>query len=183
MIDTRKKEEYIRDAVELAESVFVDDKDLRKIFKEIRDKQSSKKNNNVEGELLSSIGCFHRYDKHLRKNAVNYSGSQGALFLMARIFAVSKILQIDFPIIIDHFRGGELSSIKEEKVIDLFKLLNKQVIFTCTLKDEEKNKYVGMDGVNDVSFDGVEKFHLLTESHNEKFREILNEVSINLELQ
>ncbi len=70
VIDTRKKEDYIKDAVELSNSVIVDDKDLRKIFKEIRDKQSSKKNNGAEGELLSSIGCFQKYDKHIRKDDI-----------------------------------------------------------------------------------------------------------------
>lgn len=70
VIDTRKKEDYIKDAVELSDLVIVDDKDLRKIFKEIRDKQSSKKNNSAEGEFLSSIGCFYKYDKHIRKDDI-----------------------------------------------------------------------------------------------------------------
>ncbi len=70
VIDSRKKEDYIRDAVQFESSLIIDDKDLRKIFKEIRDKQSAKKNNRVEGEQISSIGCFVNYDKFLRKEDI-----------------------------------------------------------------------------------------------------------------
>lgn len=70
VINDKSKEDYIKDAVNLSDSVIVDNKYLLKIFKEIRDKQSSKKNNNVEGEILTSIGCFYKYDKHLTKNEI-----------------------------------------------------------------------------------------------------------------
>ncbi len=70
VINYRKKEDYIRDAVQFESSLIIEDRDLRKIFKEIRDKQSSKKNNRAEGELLSSIGCFAKYDKFLKKEDI-----------------------------------------------------------------------------------------------------------------
>lgn len=70
VIDSHSKEEYIKDAVDLSSHAIVDDKTLRKIFKDIRDKQSNKKNNNVEGKLLTSIGGFHIYDKHLKKESI-----------------------------------------------------------------------------------------------------------------
>lgn len=122
-------------------------------------------------------------DNIFTKKDVNYSGSQGALYLMARIYAASKLLKFDFPIYIDHFRGGELSTIKENKVIDLFKSLNKQVIFTCTLKKEETNKYLLAADINDISLDYVEKFHLLTPEYNTQFLNLLEKLSINLNIQ
>lgn len=70
VINDKSKEDYIKDAVNLSDSVIVDNKYLLKIFKEIRNKQSSKKNNNVEGEILTSIGCFYKYDKHLTKDEI-----------------------------------------------------------------------------------------------------------------
>lgn len=70
VIDDKSKEQYIKDAAELSDSVIVDDLYLKKIFKEIRDKQSSKKNNNLEGELLNSIGCFYKYDKYISKEEI-----------------------------------------------------------------------------------------------------------------
>lgn len=70
VIDSHSKEDYIRDAVQFKSSLIIDDTDLRKIFKEIRDKQSSKKNNNLEGTLIGSIGCVFNYDKFLSKEDI-----------------------------------------------------------------------------------------------------------------
>lgn len=70
VIDSHTKEEYIKDTVQFKSSLIINDVDLRKIFKEIRDKQSSKKNNNVEGELIQSIGCVLQYDKCLSKDEI-----------------------------------------------------------------------------------------------------------------
>lgn len=70
VIDSHSKEEYIKDAVQFKSSLIIDDKDLRKIFKELRDKQSSKKNNNLNGKLISSIGCVFNYDKFLIKEDI-----------------------------------------------------------------------------------------------------------------
>ena len=103
--------------------------------------------------------------------------------VVTRIYACSKLLGINFPIIIDHFRGGELSSLKEDNIINLFASLNKQIIFTCTLKNEEKDKYSNNNQINDISFDYVEKFHLLQERDNEEFRKLLKLFSINIDIQ
>lgn len=116
-------------------------------------------------------------------NDVNYSGSQGTLYLMSRIYACSRLLDSDFPIIIDHFRGGELSSIKEEKILELFLELNKQVILTCTLKEEENDKYKNNNIIHDISFDKVTKFKLLQSRYNEEFRDELKKFHINLDVQ
>ena len=70
VIDSHTKEEYIKDAVQFKSSLIINDVDLRKIFKEIRDNQSSKKNNNVEGVLIQSIGCVIQYDKCLSKDEI-----------------------------------------------------------------------------------------------------------------
>ncbi len=51
--------------------------------------------------------------------------------------ALNNILSHNFPLIIDSFREGELSSSKEILMLDEFIKLNKQVILTSTLKDEE----------------------------------------------
>ena len=70
VINSYTKEQYIRLTAKLNESVVIDDAILRKIFKEIRDRQSSKKNNNVEGQLLSSVGDFVKFDKWIKKEAI-----------------------------------------------------------------------------------------------------------------
>ena len=122
-------------------------------------------------------------DDIFTKKSINYSGSQGALFLMARVYAASKVMDLDFPIIIDDFRGGELSTIKESHVISLFERLNKQVILSCTLKEEEKAKYASINSVNDISFDRVPKFHLLNSADKTHLVLLLNKLAINLGIQ
>ena len=114
------------------------------------------------------------------KSEVNYSGSQGAIYLMARIYACSKVLDIDFPIVIDHFRDGEISTIKEENVISLFSSLNKQIILTCTLKKEENAKYDNRIDVNAISFDQIQPFNLMSSKYNEKFIELIRAFSISI---
>lgn len=66
VVDCHSKEEYVKDAVNYNSSLIVDDLRLRKVFKELRDKQSSKKNNNVEGEQIENISGFVCYDKYFR---------------------------------------------------------------------------------------------------------------------
>lgn len=117
------------------------------------------------------------------KNSINYSGCQGALFMMSKLYAASKLMKIDFPIYIDHFRGGEISTLKEEKIIKIFKELNKQIILSCTLKNEENNKYSHNPYVHAISFDNIEKFHLLSSKYNEEFEKKLKDLMIDLSIQ
>lgn len=102
---------------------------------------------------------------------------------MSKIYAASKVMNLDFPICIDHFRGGEISSIKEEKIIKLFNELDKQVILSCTLKDEESNKYDSLEGVHSISFDNFEKFKILNSKYNNEFKKKLLEFCINIDIQ
>lgn len=155
-----------------------------------------------EQETKTKESVYHEFVKYMRefyetaepddpleiidiftKSNVNYSGSQGALFLMARIYAASKIMNLDFPIFIDHFRGGEISSLKEEVIVDLFRTFNKQIILSCTLKNEENNKYDTFDNIHNISFDGVEKFHLLKPEYNDRFNQLLRDFRIDLLIQ
>ena len=155
-----------------------------------QDEISSKEN--VYNKFLEYMNEFYSIaepddslviDDIFTKKSINYSGSQGALFLMARVYAASKVMNLDFPIIIDDFRGGELSTIKEGHVINLFERLNKQVILSCTLKDEEQEKYTSINGVNDISFDNISKFHLLNDEDKSHLVLLLNKLAINLDIQ
>lgn len=66
VIDDKDKEKYILDAVSISSSLSFDSVHLSKLFKEIRDMQSAKKNNNVDGEIINSIGDFISFDKHFK---------------------------------------------------------------------------------------------------------------------
>ena len=117
------------------------------------------------------------------KNNINYSGSQGVLYIMSRYYASSKFYNCHFPIIIDDFRDGEISTIKEDIIIDYFISLEKQVILTCTLKDEEKTKYLLMNKINNISFNNVQKFSIMNKTYNQKFVELLSKFNIDLSIQ
>lgn len=122
VIDSHTKEEYIKDAVELSSSVIVDDAYLRKIFKEIRDKQSSKKNNNAEGKLLSSIGCFYNFDKHIRKEEIEDLIINRICFNSA--LSDLKSVPISFSKIIRDVDETIYEENIEKNQDDIFRLLN-----------------------------------------------------------
>lgn len=143
----------------------------------------------VLDEIVSGMNEFYSYvepddplcitDMFTIQN-INYSGSQGALFLLARLYALTKSLKIEHPIIVDHFRGGELSSLKEDLILEKLLKLNRQIIMTCTLKNEEQGKYDDIPGVHSISFDEIKKFDLLTENYVERANLILKELKIIL---
>lgn len=66
-----------------------------------------------------------------------YSGSEATEFHLAKMFAFAHILKHDYPIIVDSFRTEDLSTDREDKVLDEFLRLNNQIIFTTTVKKEE----------------------------------------------
>lgn len=69
VICDKSKEQYVKDAVDYNVNL-VDDKYFRKLFKEIRDFQSAKKNNNLEGTEISSIACLFQYDKYISLKSI-----------------------------------------------------------------------------------------------------------------
>ena len=58
------------------------------------------------------------------------------------------ILKHEFPIVVDSFRAEDLSTGKENAVLDIAKKYKDQIIFTTTLKSEEIGKYDMMEGIN-----------------------------------
>lgn len=93
---------------------------------------------------------------------------------------MKKVLNHDFPIVMDYFRDGELSSLKEAKVIDLFNKLSNQVIFTVTLKDEEIGKYDDLKDVNHINYINNEPFKLLSNRYLDDFLETCNSLSLKI---
>ncbi len=184
----------IIDAAEIDKQIYSLDKQIADIKEKITSISTKKedckiKSIDVYNELISHMNNFYSncdtndpltISDLFTKSNVNYSGSQGAIYLMSRIYACSKVLEIDFPIIIDHYRDGEISSIKEENVISMFASLNKQVILTCTLKKEENTKYDNRKDVNAISFDNIRPFNLMTTNYNEKFLELVQAFSISI---
>lgn len=87
--------------------------------------------------------------------------------------AFEKILKHKFPLIVDGFREGELSTPSEKRVIDEFKKTSKQIILTATLKDEEYHKYDKDDLISKHDFSNIESKHLLRVEYVKEFEKKL----------
>ena len=113
------------------------------------------------------------------KNQI-YSGSEGSEYYLAKVYAFVEVLKHPFPIVMDSFREGELSSEKEKIIIENFTKISNQIIFTATLKDQEKNKYDEFKNINKLDYSSIDTCHLLNKKYLDDFREIIKEFSLNL---
>lgn len=113
----------------------------------------------------------------------NYSGCEGSEYYIAKKYTYADFLKHPFPVVIDSFREGELSSDKEDIVLNKFKNLNNQVIFTATLKEEEysANKYDNYDFVNKIDYSKIETCKLLGKAHLKDFKNILKDLSVKID--
>lgn len=107
-----------------------------------------------------------------------YSGSEATEFHLARMYAFCKVLQHKYPIIIDSFRAEDLSSDREERVLEIFKELPNQIIFTTTLKKEEGAKYTQADGLNNIDFSNHITNKMLADTYIERFMKSLNDILV-----
>ncbi|WP_347286077.1 hypothetical protein, partial [uncultured Bacteroides sp.] len=62
-----------------------------------------------------------------------YSGSEATIFHLVKLFALQFVLHHNFPIVIDSFRAEDLSTDKENTVLEISKSTGNQVILTTTL--------------------------------------------------
>lgn len=110
------------------------------------------------------------------KNSETYSGSEEQEFYYCKILALDEYFRHDFPLIIDSFRDGEISSVKEEKMLKNYVKRYKQVILTATLKTEEYSflKYSEMKNINAIDYSMNEDNKILQKSHCIEFNKILD---------
>jgi hypothetical protein len=114
------------------------------------------------------------------KASETYSGSEGQEYYFCKIMALNSILAHQFPIIIDSFREGELSTSKEMIMLNEFLKLDKQVIITSTLKKEEysADKYSNINDLNVIDYSNFEDSKILQESYVVSFAEILTKFNV-----
>lgn len=109
-------------------------------------------------ELYNSVdpaGNLNFTDIFATRN-MTFSGSEEQEYYYSRTIAIYWVLKYDFPIVMDCFRQGELSTKKEAIMIDEYIRTNRQVILTSTLKDEEYQsgtKYYSIPGVNAINYE------------------------------
>jgi len=121
-------------------------------------------------------------DGFFTKNNENFSGSEEQIFYFSKLVSIAKHLPIDFPLIVDCFRDGEISTDKEKKMVREYMGLRKQIILTATLKDQEyiTQKYVSEDGLNPIDYSAIQPNKILGPGYVSDFVGLLK--TFNLEL-
>lgn len=134
---------------------------------------------NAAYDTIDPTGNLHFDDLFTKKDEV-YSGSEATIFHLSRIYALSKVLNHNYPIVVDSFRAEDLSTSKENIVLDLYKELSNQVIFTTTLKLEELGKYDTRTDIHHIDYKEHEPSKMLSVVYVNEFCELLSSLSINL---
>lgn len=129
-------------------------------------------------KAIDPNGNLHFDDLFTKKDEV-YSGSEATIYL-SRIYALSKVLNHNYPIVVDSFRAEDLSTSKENIVLELYKELSNQVIFTTTLKLEELGKYDSRTDIHHIDYKEHLPSKMLSEIYVDEFRELLRSLSINM---
>ena len=109
-----------------------------------------------------------------------YSGSDATVFHLVKLFALLSALHHDFPIVIDSFRAEDLSTEKENIVLEIAKEVDNQIIFTTTLKYEEMGKYDSIVGINHINYQSHTPSKLLNTTYVDDFANLLSSLSVNL---
>ena len=144
----------------------------------------------IKSGILSSMNAFYKLvdpngtqefkDFFATKN-MTFSGSEEQEYYFSRTLAIFWHLKHNFPIIMDSFRKGELSTKKENTMIEEYKKTGLQVILSSTLKDEEYSsgtKYYNTPGVNAINYELNPSSHILRASDCNKFTALVNSFGI-----
>lgn len=134
---------------------------------------------NLTYKQIDPTGNLLFEDLFTKKDEV-FSGSEATVFHLVKLYSLAKILNHHYPIVVDSFRAEDLSTVKESIVIDLFKQLPNQVIFTTTLKTQELGKYDDVDGIFHIDYKEHLPSKMLTENYVEEFKALLAELSIQI---
>ena len=110
-----------------------------------------------------------------------FSGSEATVFHVVKMYALQKVLAHDWPIIIDSFRAEDLSTGKEKIVIEKYKELKNQVIFTTTLKDEEMGKYDNRDDINHIDYKDHAPSKMLSPDYCVRFKQLVSEFAFDID--
>ena len=110
------------------------------------EKEAKKKCREMKDDIIVRMNKLYReidpygstlFDDIFTKKDETYSGSEEQEYYYSRILAINDYFEHPYPLLIDCYRSGEISSQKEDVMIKNFILRNKQVVITSTLKAEE----------------------------------------------
>ncbi|WP_369921144.1 hypothetical protein AB8E32_02220 [Marinomonas polaris] len=141
--------------------------------------------NNFDEKLIEEMTNLYKsidpngnleFDDIFTKRDSTFSGSEGQEFYFCKLIALSNLLNHNFPIVVDSFRDGELSTNKEDSMLEIYSNLDRQVILTSTLKDEEYNsdKYEKRGDVNSIDYSKHQDCKILSGDNKESFIELIS---------
>lgn len=120
------------------------------------------------------------FDSLFTKFTETYSGSEAQIFYYSKLKAISEVLALPFPVVVDSFREGELSTEKEHRMLDGYKTLRRQVVLTSTLKAQEYSdkKYDGIERVHPIDYSSIPANRILSTEYAPQFRDILSKFNL-----
>lgn len=121
-------------------------------------------------------GGIQYFEDLFTKSNETYSGSEEQEFYFSKLMALNEVLEHKYPIIIDSFRDGEISTEKESLMIEIFKGLEKQIILSATLKLEEysSQKYATFEAVKAIDYSAHGNSHILNKEMLSTFNNIFS---------
>ncbi|MBC1421394.1 hypothetical protein IA612_08450 [Listeria seeligeri] len=156
---------------------------------ETNDYDAIEKQNLFIDEIISEMNFVYKQidpngtlifdDIFTKKNEV-FSGSEATEFHLSKLYALAKVLQHPYPIVIDSFRAEDLSTDREQIVINLFNQLENQIVFTTTLKKEEIGKYNLLNTLNHIDYSLHEPSKILKKEFSDEFHKLAKKLMINI---
>lgn len=162
----------------------IDDLKRKLSAKSENDKETQQAQKSVVNSIVSLMNEYafeidksrrEKYQGIFSTKSQTYSGSDQQIYYFCKLMALRKHFDYTYPIIIDAFREGEISSGKENLMIDKFAAINNQVLISATLKDEEykSGKYVSSSKVNVIDYSKHIDNKILSDLNIVKFKNIL----------
>lgn len=116
------------------------------------------------------------YESLFSTKANVFSGSDSTIYFAARTYAIASEINHGMPIMIDSFRADDLSSDREDRLLDLFGKLTNQIVLTTTIKREESagpdaSKYEMDQRVHPIDYSSHELNKIMCAAYNERFAE------------
>lgn len=168
---------------DLKQSLIAQDEEDKIAKEQFRDKKK---------EIIGKMNYYYKYvdlngqhiftDFFTTKN-LTYSGSDEQEYYFSRTLAISDCLKHKYPIIIDCFRDGEISTKRENLMIDCYKKLNKQVILTATLKEQEysADKYSNLKDATVINYSSNQDSRILSQINNDSFKKLIEHFHLILD--
>ena len=154
------------------------------------EKEAKQKCKEMKEDIVSRMNTLYRevdpqgrtfFDDIFTKRDETYSGSEEQEYYYSRVLAINDYFNHSYPLLIDCYRSGEISSQKEDIMIKNFISRKKQVIITSTLKKEEytANKYDQYKGnANVIDYSNNESSKLLQSQYVAKLGTIVESFGV-----